>query len=1279
MPWTAEDFSSSNNSGGWTAEDFSPKHIGVPFKQNTTPQYQSTPLPETPQPTFWDNVKNIPGGIVNFAKSVPSSLGAIGNELGDSLNNAKKAFSTFKPSDLLTTISPMDIYREGRVLSGVDETPEQKQADLQRLAKSPTATAIMGLGNGVTLGLNQRFMDATTNNQFSPIINQAKQNNPNEYNLGDVAGSIMPWTAAEGLLAKTGIKTIANPLLKRIALGVGAGAITGGGQSAIEGDKPIDIAKNTVLGGTMGLGGELVGAGIGKVTKGFRDIHGNLNAKVNNLLDGTTPKYESASNIDNIYKPYVNELPPNTTPIEMGALGQPTQLMLNAGPELPKIKPMATPTTLPGRFSLKNPSLEQAQQALHDATIEIQNHFGTADLRADEMARIKPELGIDLPKLFNDVESAKNARTIPTAEEARMGRVAGVYDNPSTKVNLAEPIAPKPQDTSFFVDKNIDRPFVDVRPKVEAPKIAPITEPLLPNINTLNDGGSGLNATQLPKNQYVHTDPIEINIGKNDKATSTDIRQAVVGKLNNQIVTGNQLRDTIKALAPNEQNAIQFYLDANGDKNYLQSVLSNPDTKLDPYRADIQQALNLSPEGQKAAEMAKQYYKESGQYSKDMGSTKNILDNYAARMWEQPPKGTIKSELNKPGLSTYTSHSQQRVYEHLADGILNDKTPATLNAGDLLSIHNQEMARANTNRALAQSLESNGLGKYQFEKPAQGFTAIDSLGKDIPTTHEGKPAIVHQSYVIPDGIAKGLQAITDPDYIKKIDMFRGLQKYQGLVKTVDLAYSLFHHITLTAQAIYNTHGGVDFIKNFDNLSKVGSKSFNEAEQWGAQHGLMTTKIDDNADIMRKLVQDEGVYGKITNFPVIKQGLQLAEANSNFLFGKVQRWLKVTDFQNKATAFVGKNPNMQNAEVTKGLRSIAEQVNNAYGGLNWKSLGVTPSVQSALRLGFLAPDWTASSILMGKQAFTKGPGGNAARTQYAIGLLGGAILTEGLNYLLTGHYTDKNPKGHELEVQVQPDVYISMFRSGIGDATKLGSNIVQDGVGGGTSRFLQGKLSPLIRTGITMATNRDYLGRQVVDPNKPMLTNEANFAKNVATSFAPIPFGVPNAMNYNKGTTSTGLQKYIGNALVDTGAGRYSKDSTQLGTPFDNPQKSYADNWLYDKFTAPKADKQQLDIRDKISAMEKASTEKSKAMSIDIGNQLQQGKTPTVPDISSKYGIKPAEAKTLITDAKDKLKSSSYTPMVKKYMDMSLVKRKEFYNTLSAEEKQIVDNATKGLK
>lgn len=1007
---------------------------------------------------------------------------------------------------------------------------------------------------------------------------------------------------------------IGTKTLKGAAEGLGVTAQEVGTKSMSNKDIKNSLAMNVGGGGGLGLLGGALGKGISKLRTTLK-----------------TPAEELAQNTEKI-----------------------------------ALQTVVKPITQQGKFTIKNSAYDSAVNDYNSAIETIQNHFGTNELRANEIPKIKSDLGIDLDSIINRMETSEKGVKLPTPQTMQLKRTAGVASNNSYD------LAGKLKNQSNY--KNTFKPLNDVlSPSNKSNVVTPSLSNELPGVanKTTVIGTDNLN-------KYVDASPIDISIGKNDKVTSQNIRDKFVSKENGQVIKGIHLADEMKKLAPNEQEGIQLFVDSGGNMQHLTEMATHEDPIMDSfipntkttYRDAYNQALNLSPEAQKVADMAKQYYTESGAYALKTGSTKSVLDNYASRMWQKNPAG-VKTEIGRSQLNPSTSHAKERTFETVGEGLLAGKQPVTLKANELLSIHNQEMAHANTTRELATALENSGIGKYQKDIP-EGFTNIQGLDKHTPTAD----GYAVQSFVAPKGIADGLKAITDPDYLKMWDnkVINGLKKYQDVVKTVNLSASVFHHITLTAQALYNNKGPIDFIRHWQDLSKLDSKIFNQAEEDFIRHTGTTTKISANFDTLSKLTDKGTVADKISNLPVLKQGKQLVEANNNLLFDKIQRWLKVTDYNMKNLDYIGKHPNVTGEELFKAKSDIAKEVNLAYGGLNWKSLGRSKTGLNIERLALLAPDWTESSVRMLGKATERNLGGHYARQQYITALVGGMLLTEGLNKMFTGHFTDKNPKGQEFTIQTSPGVYASLFRSGVGDAVKLGSNIAKFGVIGGVSKSLQGKLSPLARVGIAQATNTDYLGRKITDPNNGFLQNTYNSVSNAAQQGLPIPFGAPNIVRYAKDPNKT-----VGGAIgVGTGALTYAKDNTQTGSVYDKPTKSYDDNLLHRMF-ATSTQKQDLNIADKAKAFKKSNTDNSVKLNEEIGQSLSKGVTPNAFTLSEKYGVSAQTVRSSITDSKNKLKSLSYSPLVKEYLSMSRENRTKFYSSLSPSDKQRIDNAMKGIK
>ena len=97
-------------------------------------------------------------------------------------------------------------------------------------------------------------------------------------------------------------------------------------------------------------------------------------------------------------------------------------------------------------YTSKNTALEKALKKYDDAILKIQDHFGTNELRTDELAKIKPELGIDLEELVSNITEASK-KSVPTSADMAMKRAAGatsdkadkVYDKIKKKVDVNNP------------------------------------------------------------------------------------------------------------------------------------------------------------------------------------------------------------------------------------------------------------------------------------------------------------------------------------------------------------------------------------------------------------------------------------------------------------------------------------------------------------------------------------------------------------------------------------------------------------------------------------------------------------------------------------------------------------------------------------------------------------------------------------------------------------------------------------------------------------------------
>lgn len=641
-----------------------------------------------------------------------------------------------------------------------------------------------------------------------------------------------------------------------------------------------------------------------------------------------------------------------------------------------------------------------------------------------------------------------------------------------------------------------------------------------------------------------------------DKTTAREARLQFVGVRNKAIAAINQFAQSMNAAVPDkgEQLAMRWYAEAKGDAATLQAWADHP--KMEPYRAEIQQAMNLSDAAKAQVERGQAYFKEAGEVAKEADVIKNVREEYNLNHVYLPDEEQdfVKTEM-RGGIKPSSGHAKLRVFDTLAQAVIEgDKKIAPIGYSDLVGVHGTEMANAISSRTFLDSLHEAGLGGWKNEAPA-GWSQVGKLEKSRPfvDAKTGEAGVATYKFYAPDGIANGLRAVTDPNYLRMWDVARGLDRYQSLVKTVDLSFSLFHHISLLAATLnegnYQTLLNLPFVDE-----KMADLDWQAIEQDGAKHTLMSDAVHPNMDYARDLTQGgEGLDAKVRNAPVIKQGLELADKNAKFLFGKWARYMKVNAYGSAVADWVAKNPLADDEQLTAAKRDIARHVNATFGGQNWEAMGLSKSSVLGMRLGLLAPDWFTSNAQFMMQAFEKGPAGSLTRGHLARAAVYGTLAGEALSYVFAGHSMDKNPKGHETEAQVAPHVYFSPFRGGPGEALKVYSMLRESGVQA-PGRYAQAKGSPITRGVAGFLTGVKYNGQPIVprtEKTQPYVSEETGrerttapttktqavyeFAKWLVGAAAPVPFGVSGLYEYAKSGEATP----IGTLFVASGLGRYS--------------------------------------------------------------------------------------------------------------------------------------------
>ena len=166
------------------------------------------------------------------------------------------------------------------------------------------------------------------------------------------------------------------------------------------------------------------------------------------------------------------------------------------------------------------------------------------------------------------------------------------------------------------------------------------------------------------------------------------------------------------------------------------------------------------------------------------------------------------------------------------------------------------------------------------------------------------------------------------------------------------------------------------------------------------------------------------------------------------------------------------------------REAADIVNERFGGLNYAAMGRDPTIQDALRLSVMAPDWTESTVRQLGSAMFGGTGQGVRAAHVAKALAGTMATTELLNWFSTGHSTIDNQPGHQFEVEVQDPngeyMHIGVLPGNYQSYLGLGNKLVADDAAKRQAdlvNFGTGRLSApaqMVGTGLQTLTARNPL-------------------------------------------------------------------------------------------------------------------------------------------------------------------------------------------------------------
>jgi hypothetical protein len=271
-------------------------------------------------------------------------------------------------------------------------------------------------------------------------------------------------------------------------------------------------------------------------------------------------------------------------------------------------------------------------------------------------------------------------------------------------------------------------------------------------------------------------------------------------------------------------------------------------------------------------------------------------------------------------------------------------------------------------------------GPDKFSKFRVKQTLFNDQGESQPV-FERANLLVHPDYLKPV-----MQAFQDTSWFKQNNFTNKLLQISTQAKKSLLSLSPFHWFTEGERGLQMGLNPAEVFRppQIDPDGLAMSK--------GTKYGLTLY-----GDTSARSLADEGVSSAgnalIHKIPVVGNLLKSAEDQ---LFGNYIPRLKAAAFEKVADQLGKKNPNWSEAEVMTRASKIT---NGAFGGINWRQLGYSMSTQDALRLAFLAPDFTGSQIMFGHAGLQAG--GSVVWQSMARIALYNMLAAQTINLLNTG--------------------------------------------------------------------------------------------------------------------------------------------------------------------------------------------------------------------------------------------------------------------------------------
>lgn len=575
----------------------------------------------------------------------------------------------------------------------------------------------------------------------------------------------------------------------------------------------------------------------------------------------------------------------------------------------------------------------------------------------------------------------------------------------------------------------------------------------------------------------------------------------------------NAIREHLRNEIPDaaKRGGIIRYIEAAGDDKILEGwekATSNPELKKF-YEA----ARNLTPEEKTIADKISKLLETYRQKAQTWGIQVNKFDNYFPHQVQRDPNDSVLVRTNNR-IKTGFDAQKARKYSTMFQGEQAGVTYKTNDAADGVASYINDLDHAIASRQYVADL-SKGTekdGRPILAPSTSNWTDLNSPKKGtVHLVFDGGPREYMEDYMhvnIPAlrnwawaGDANGTMVMHQGDmwvhpqaakFLNNIFGMNALSKWwkepsetlagaatkiAGKFLLNDINAFAKSNLFLFSPVFHPVQIGMEALGHQINPTKIEKIDFNNPDVIDAMdhslglHGEESHLLDEEG----RSSADKSILGYIPG----KASTKIREWNQavqDWIFKTYIPSIKMSTYQ----LALGRNMDRFSKDIQSGKVTedevkylTAEQVNNAYGHLNYAALNRSPGFQLFLRQFLLAPDFFEARARHLGQAITGIAAKSGTEQLKAMAMIGvGLAVSAQITNILTNGEADFS---HPFDVRVGNRYY--GVRSAPGDALRLFQDLYSE-VSGKRGRgipYLNNRMSPMLRSIEELFTGRNWRG------------------------------------------------------------------------------------------------------------------------------------------------------------------------------------------------------------